>query len=201
MQRLLRVGADHGPGVDGLVIEQGHAVKLGGEDLKVVPVGKLSSRHAHRIHRPMVAGLRQAIAGECLDLAVEGLFMLAMRRVLVEAQIGVAVIGLGIGARPVGDLVGIDEHVLALGPGLEFVQRLFVIVLRHAGIDAVVPIVHPADQIVILVHMAVGHQRAAVQAAAIEHRHLIVETHHHKVDALDQRIGRCPVGKRRPFRD
>ena len=94
----------------------------------------------------------------------------------------------------------VDETpVVALDPAGELLQRLGVVVRAHAGVDPVVPAVQAAQQVV-AVDVAVGQQRAAVQAPAVEHRVVVAPPDDHQVDALDHGADRRPVGHLAPGR-
>src|SRR5205823_14682588 len=79
----------------------------------------------------------------------------------------------------------------------KFFQHLGVVVFADAGVDAIIPIVQAADEVVPL-HKAVGEQAAAVQAASEQHRHLVAIADHDQVDISDQRIGGRAIGESRP---
>ena len=74
-------------------------------------------------------------------------------------------------------------------------QFLVVGVFRNAGVETVIQIVDATNKIV-SVDMAVGHQRATMQAAAVKNRHLIVETYDDQIDLADNAIFGFPVFKR-----
>ncbi len=101
---------------------------------------------------------------------------------------------------PGGDLVGVDQHLAGLGPGRKFRQHFVVVVFGDACVDAVVPVVQPADEVV-AVDAAVGEQRAAVQAAAVQHGDIVAVADHDQVDIADQRIGGRAVLELGPARD
>ena len=54
---------------------------------------------------------------------------------------------------------------------------------------------------VVAVDVAIGHERAAVQAAAVEHADAVVITGDNEIDALDERIGGAPVAEVVPAGD
>ena len=118
--------------------------------------------------------------------------------VLIIPQIGVAIERLGVFIMPGRDLVLIDADMAALDPGLELMEGFGIVVLGHAGVVAIIPVVYAADQI-IAVDMAVRHQGAAVQATAIKHGHFIIIAHDHQVDIGDARVGRVAVVKLGPL--
>ena len=105
-------------------------------------------------------------------------------RVGVEAEILVPLEGLRVVLPPSADLVRVDQNLAVLSPRGELGQDFFVIVFADAGIEAVVPVVDAADQ-VLAVDMAVGHERAPVQAAAVEDRHVVVVAHDAEIDVAD----------------
>ena len=111
-----------------------------------------------------------------------------------------AVVGLRVLSGPRGDLVGVDEEVVAVDPRLEPVEPLAVVVARDAGAEHVVPTVEPADEVVAL-HPAVRHQGTPVQTAAVEHRLVVVEAHDHEVDTADERTDGLAVRQGAPGRD
>ena len=80
------------------------------------------------------------------------------------------------------------DDVTVLNPRVEFRQRFAVVVLADAGVEAVVPAVKAADQVVPL-DRSVGHQGAAVQAAAVEHGNLVVVADHDEIDSGHQCVG------------
>ena len=193
-QRPLRVRPDDDIGADGVIVEQRRAVQLGGKDLDVVPARQLVARHAHRVHHAMVAGLGKAVARIALNQRVVRLFRRAVAGVGIGTQVAVAVEGLRVGQRPGADLVGVDPHLAVVDPGRELGQHLGVVVSRDAAVEAVVPVVQAADEVVAL-HMTVGQQRAAMQAAAVEHRHRSVVSDDHQIDPADHCMGRLPVSQ------
>ena len=188
---LLRARPDHHLGADGCVVEMRHAVELCGDELNVVPARQVLARHAHGDDDAVMAGLGKAVPGIALNEA-DMRFLGRRVRVGVEAEIVVPLEGLRVVLLPGADLVGIDQDLAVLHPRGELGQHLRVIVLADAGIESVVPVVHAADQ-VLAVDMAVGHERAPVQAAAIEDGDLVVVAHDAEVDVADQRVGRLAV--------
>ena len=103
--------------------------------------------YAHGIHDAVMADLGQTIAGIGLDQSVEGLGGV-MAGILIIAQIRVSIERLGIFIVPGGDLVFVHVELAALHPGGELMQRFFIVVFRNAGVVAVIPIMHAANQIV-----------------------------------------------------
>ncbi len=149
----------------------------------------------------MVADAVEAVSGELADEADVGLVRGA-EVVLVEALIGAPVVRLGVLHRPGGDLVGVDPQPVVLDPGHETVQRLVVVVFGDAGAVAVVPVVDSADEVV-AVDATVGEQRAAVEAAPVEHRCRIHvgPADDDEVDVADQRVRRRHRLQLAPGRD
>ena len=88
--------------------------------------------------------------------------------ILVQTLVGVTIVWLRMLVRPGFQFVFVDEHFAALDPGRESWQGFPVVVLADARIEAVVPTVHTANQ-VIAVDMAIRHECATVGAAAVEH--------------------------------
>ena len=88
----------------------------------------------------------------------------------VEAEVLVAVVGLGKPVVPCRDLGFVHEDGVRVGvdPCSELVKRLLGVVRTDAGVVAVVPVVDAADEVV-AADMAVGEEGAAVEAAAEEH--------------------------------
>ena len=96
-------------------------------------------------------------------------------RILVRALVRVTIVRLRMVLRPGSDLLGVDQEVAAVHPRRELVEPLGVVVARDPGVIPVVPTVQPADEVV-AVDVAVDHQRTSVQAPAVEHRVVVVET-------------------------
>ena len=110
----------------------------------------------------------------------------------IETEIVVAPVGLRVVVLPGRDLILVDHDLAVLDPALELLQHLGIGVLADAAVEPVVPAVEPADQIV-AVDMAVRHQGAAMQAAAIEHGDPVIVADDHKVDIGGERVGRGAV--------
>lgn len=163
-----------------------------GEQLNVVPFGQFIPRHAHGIHDAVMACLAQPVAGVGVDFAGMRLFSGAMTGVSIEPQIRFAEIGLRVLMRPGVDFILINQNIIALDPSLEFGQLFRVVVRGHAAVEAVIPIMHTANE-VLATHKAVRHQSAPVQTATIEHRHVVIDAHDDKIDLAHQRIGRVAV--------
>jgi hypothetical protein len=184
VQRLLRTGPDHHPRPHGLVVQQRHAVQLGGDELQIVPRRQQGPRDPHGRDRAVVADLAQPVPGQRVDVLAPRLIGGAVH-ILVQPQVLVAPVGLGVHAGPLGDGVGVHQDLVALDPGCEAVQRLGVGVLADAGVQAVVPAVDPADQVG-AVDVTVGHERAAMQAAPEQDRAAVVPAHDHQIDLADE---------------
>jgi|GEM_PF-3751742 len=160
-------------------------MKLRGQDLDVVPAGQLRALHSHRGRVAVVAPLFQPEARKVLDLPHLVLFR---HRVGVGKlpEIGLPVERLGMILVPRRNLIGIDDHVSVLDPMRELVESFRVVVFRDAGIDAEIPPVHTADQVVAR-EMTVSHEGTPVLAAPVEHRDFILSvTGHDEIDILDE---------------
>ena len=200
-QRPVGAGPDRDVGAHRFVVEQRSGRELGRDDLDRVPAREPVAWHPHRGHRPVMAELRQPVGRQLADLADERLLGRTVR-ILVGAQVRLAVVGLWVLAFPGGDLVGVHQHVTGdvVDPRAEAVELLVVVVHAHAGAHRVVPAVEAADQVV-AAHGRVGHERAAVQATAVEHRVVVAETDDHEVDARDEGPGRGAIGEVGPACD
>ncbi len=64
-------------------------------------------------------------------------------------------------------------------------EALAVVVGADPGLESVVPAVQATDQVVTF-DPTVGHQGAAVQAPAVEHRRVVTGSHDDQVDPADQ---------------
>ncbi len=150
MERFGRVGADDQTGADWLVVEQWTARQLRGDDLEIVPGRQLDLGDAHGRDLAVMAQLAQSVSGQLLDVAVLRLVRRAVD-VLIESEIGVTLVGLWIVDGPGCDLAFVDQDSVRLlvDPSTELVQRLVVGILADAGVGAVVPVVEPADQVVV----------------------------------------------------
>ena len=190
-ERLLRIGPDHHLGADRLVVQMRHAMELRGDELDVVPARQVLARHAHGHDDAVVAGLAEAVPRIALD--EPNVRLLGRRvRVGVETEILVPPEGLRVFLLPRADLVRIDQNLAFLDPRGELGEDFFVVIFADAGIEAVIPVVHAADQ-VLAVDVAVRHEGAPVQAAAVEDRHVLVVAHDAEIDVADQGIGRLAV--------
>ena len=166
-------------------------MQLSGDELQVVPVGQQAARNAHGLDDAVMSGPAQAVFRVILD-QFDVRFVLRPVNVRVETEIFVAPVGLRMGLRPIGDFVRVDPDLPVLDGGREFPERLFVVVFADAGVEAIVPVVDAADQIV-AIDMAIGQQGATVQAAAVEYRDGLVMPDDDEIDLADQRIGGLPV--------
>ena len=180
-QRPRGAGADDDVRAHGLVVQARHLVELGRDELQVVPRGEPVARHAHGVHRAVVPHLLEAVDGEVLDERDVRLLHRAVGRVGVVAVVRVPPEGLGVVVVPGRHLGLVHEDLVVLHPGREALQPLLVLVLAHAGVDAEVPVVDAADEAVAL-DGAVGEEGAPVQAAAVEHRDVVVPAHDDEVD-------------------
>ena len=140
----------------------------------------------------MVARLGEAVACITLDQGVVRLLGSAVTGVGVLPEVDRAVEGLRMLQAPGGHLVGIDPDLAIVDPGRELLQRFGMVIRRDATVEPVIPVVNAADEVVAF-DAAVGHQRAPVQAAAVQHRDGIVEAHDDEIDALDERVRGLPV--------
>ena len=86
------------------------------------------------------------------------------------------------------NLIGVNEDTAILDPGRELLEHLFVGVCRHAGVVAIVPAMKTADE-VFSDDAAIGEQRAAMETAAVQHRHGAVVTDDHKIGVAYQGAG------------
>ena len=174
-------------------VELGEARELCGHELDVVPVGELLARDAHRADRAVHARLAEPVGGQLVDVHHERLLRDHVR-VAVVALVHVGVERLRVAHHEAQHLVAIDEQVVAVERAGELLQHLGVVVGADPRVDAVVPAVQPADQVVAL-DAAVAQQRAAVQASPVQHRVFVAPPDDHQIDAFDGRP------HRRPFRD
>jgi hypothetical protein len=191
-QGFLRLGPDQHMGAHRVLVQQWRAMQLRGQDLDVVPGRQLVARHAHRLHRAVVAGLGKAVACITLDQRVVRLLGGAVAGVGVLPKVDRAVEGLRMLVAPGGHFVRIDPDLAVVNPGAEFLQRFGVVVGRDAAVEPVVPVMNAANEVVAF-DAAIGHQRASVQAAAVQHRNRIVEAHDDQIDTLDECVRRLPV--------
>ena len=196
MQWFLRLRANHHISTDSGIIQQWCLPQLCSNQLNVVPCRQFITRHAHRIHCAMVAGLGQAIARVLLDQPVIGFLGSTMCGIGIKPEIGIAVERLRVFQRPFGNLVFIDKNIIAVNPGRKLRQSLIVGIGRHAAIQPIVPIVHPANQVV-ATHETIGHQRTAMQTTPVKDRHRIIHPDNNKIDLAGYRIGRFAVFKLR----
>ena len=74
-----------------------------------------------------------------------------------QAEIVVAFIRLRVSVSPGFYFIRIDQHIAVFDPGLELGQLLRIFIFRDAAIEAVIPIMDAANQIVILVNMSIRH--------------------------------------------
>ena len=150
-------------------------------------VGSSGPGHPHGGDLAVRAG--EPVARERVDLRDERLLDGVLVRVVEQP-----VVGRGHGPLrthvPVLDQVGlIDQHLGVGHVAGELVDPLGRVVGRHTGVEPVVPAVHTADQVRAF-HPAVGEQRPAVRAAALEDVHLLPAAHQHQVDAVGRGVCR-----------
>ena len=128
----------------------------------------------------MVPDTLDATLGQPLDVCVVRLLGRAVD-VRVEPEVLVALIGLGVLFLPSRNLVGIHEYGIVLDPRREFLEDLRVAVFTDSGVQTVVPVMDPADQVVAS-HGTVGQERPPVEAATVQHGDLFVVADHDEVD-------------------
>ena len=177
----------------------GRRASCAGDELDRVPGRESVARHSHRRDLAVMADRLQPVAAQLLDAPHVGLVGGAVR-VGVHTEIGVTVVGLGMLACPIADLVAVDDHRSVLDPRAESVQALAVVVRADAGAEAVVQPWTPHKQ-VLVDDGAVGHEGATVEASAVEHRHLVVEADDHEVHVAHERADRLTVGYLGPAGD
>ncbi len=201
MERASRARSDHHPGLHGRLVCEGAARELRGEELNVGPARELGQGHTHGRDRSVVADARVPLAGQLLDVCVEGFFRRAVR-ILVRPEVDLTIPGLRVLLGPRLHLGLVDHHGVGveIDPRLEPLEHFVVGVLAHPRVDAVVPSVKATDE-VRTVDEPIGQQGASMQAAPVEHRDLVVGADHHQVDTTDQSVGRGAVGKGAPRRD
>jgi hypothetical protein len=182
-----------------VLVELREARELRGDELDVVPMRQLVPRDAHRADRPVHAGLAEPVRGQLVDVHHERLFRDHVR-VAVVALVHVGIERLRVAHHEAQHFGAVDEQVVAVEGARELLEHLGVVVGAHAGVDAVVPTVQAADEVV--AHdVAVAEQRPAVEAAAVEHRVLVTSADDHQVDALDRRTHRGALGHLTPVGD
>ena len=99
------------------------ARQLGGEDLDLLPLGELVPGHAHGADPAVVAHLGESMLRQVLDVLGVRLFRPAVD-ILVQALIGIPVIGLRVGTGPGPDFVLVHPDLPVLDPGIESMQPL-----------------------------------------------------------------------------
>jgi hypothetical protein len=115
----------------------------------------------------------------------------------VEPLVHVGRVRLRVHHLPVQDLVAIDVESVAMHLGGELLELLGVAVGADARLDAVVPAVQAADEVV-AADLTVGEQRASVQAAPVQHSMLVAASDDDEVDPFARRGGWYAVGNFRP---
>jgi hypothetical protein len=113
-------------------------------------------------------------------------------RVLVSTLVGVALERLRVRLRPRANLVLVDTHFAVFDPGIELRQCLTVAILTDTRVDAVVPVMYPADEVV-AVDVTVGHQGAAMCTTPVQDGHLVIVANDYKIDIRNQRMHRFAV--------
>jgi hypothetical protein len=100
------------------------------------------------------------------------------------------------------NLGAIDENsvFIRIQPGRELVERLVVVVLADAGVQAVVPLVDAADE-VLAVDVAVGQEGTAVQAPSVQHRDLVPVADDDEIHLADEGVRGLAVLQLAPARD
>ena len=158
-----------------------------------VPARQLGQRHAHGRDFAVMPPFFQAVLRQLLNVLVVG-FLRPAVDVGVEAEVFVALVGLGKVDVPGLHLffVHVDRVVVGVDPGGEFVEGFVVAVRTDAGVVAIVPVVDAADQVVAS-DGAVGEQGAAMQAAPVEDRDVVVVADDDEVYVGYQRVGGLAV--------
>ena len=168
-------------------------------ELQIIPFGQAVPGHAHRARRAVMTYLAEAVIGQHAN-QFDVRFVDRSGRVLVRTLVCTPVIRLRMIYSPGGNFVFVDENLTVIQPGIEFRQRLAVVVLADATIEAVVPAVHSTYQ-VRTVNMAVRHQGATMCAPTVKHADGFVVAHHDEVDIGNQRVCRNAVFQFVPFLD
>ena len=185
----------------GRVVQKRFARELGGQELHVAPSRELGERHAHGGHRPVMSDPVESVPGQFLNVEVEG-FLGPAVYVRIQAEVLVALVGLRMRLGKGVNLGAIDEHgvLIRIQPGRELVERLVVVVLADAGIQAVVPLMDAADE-VLAVDVAVGQEGTAVQAPSVQHRDLVPVADDDEIHLADEGVRGLAVLQLAPARD
>jgi hypothetical protein len=109
-----------------------------------------------------------ALLCQQLDVLVEGFFGTTVY-VGVKAEILVALVRLRIISSKGVHLFLVDAHGISVNPGLELVEGFGVVVFADACVQAVVPTMNAADE-VLTFDVAIRHECSSVQTPAVEHR-------------------------------
>ena len=113
----------------------------------------------------MMADFFQAVFSELLNILCMRFFGAAVY-VLVQALVGIPLVGLRMPRCPVANFVFVDLDLPVLDPGIELRQHFRVVVFADPGIDPVIPTVKAADQVV-AVDVAVGAAYAGRRSLAV----------------------------------
>jgi hypothetical protein len=113
----------------------------------------------------MVPDLFQSVPGKFLNVCVVR-FLGPSMGILIEAQVFLSRIGLRILYGPTLHLFFIhqDRIPLRVDPSSKLVEGLGVVVFAHSRVQAVIPSMHPTNQ-VMAVHVPIGHESATVDVA------------------------------------
>jgi hypothetical protein len=123
-------------------------------------------------------------------------------RVLIESEIGVPIVRLGILVMPRCDFRFVNQNSVGVmvDRAAELVQNLLIVVFGNPGIQTIVPVVNAANEVV-AIHEPVRHERTAVETPSVKNRYLVIKSHHNQVDICDKRIGRLTIFKIAPRSD
>jgi hypothetical protein len=163
-QRFVCVRPDNKIGLDRLFVEQGQLVQLPDNELQVFPLGQTVTRHAH--------GGRYEFDVWFIDRP---------GRILIDTLVGVTLKRLRMLKRPARDLIFINENLTILDPGVEFWQRLIIVVFADSCVDAIVPSMHTTNQIS-AIDSAIGHQCAPMRTASVQYANVIVISEHNQIN-------------------
>ena len=135
--------------------------------------------HAHGRHGTMVTHVLQAILGQVLDIGRIGLCPFRVC-VGIFPQIFFRLEGRRMFLFKSKDLRAVDIDILAFDEVLEFVQNLVIVVLADPRVDAVVPVMETANEIV-PIDEAIRQQGTPVMAATVHDGYVIPLLDKHKV--------------------
>src|SRR6056297_2936652 len=82
------------------------------------------------------------------------------------------------------DLGFIDPNITIFYFGLELMQGFFIVILGNPGIYTVIPTVKTTNKVV-PIHISIGHQSPAVQAATVKDRYGIIIFYNDEVQSID----------------